>query len=341
MAGTTKKKTKPNSRKSQKTTGTKKVAATQPPAPVEAPKRSLKQRLRLPKRATKAERAAAKAEHTQVPSAFKLLRDACMVLVQHWRLFAGILIIYALLVLVLVGGVSGGTNLEDVKKTVGHVFTGEWKQLGTGLTLFAFLIGSTGNPDSAVASAYQTILLLLISVVLIWALRQVYANHAVRVREAFYTGTYPIVPFILVLCVVGLQLLPLVLGTSVYGALVGGGIAVTALEQVLCAAIFLLLALWSAYMVCSSLLALYIVTLPGMTPMKALHAAKDLVRFRRWIVLRKLLFLPIALLVVMAIIVVPFAVAFTAFATALFFVLSILGVGVIHSYMYALYRSLL
>ena len=51
--------------------------------------------------------------------------------------------------------------------------------------------------------------------------------------------------------------------------------------------------------------ALYIVTLPDMTPMKALRSARELVRYRRWTVLRKVLFLPLMLLVVAAIIMVP------------------------------------
>lgn len=322
-------------------TENKKQATTEAPvAPVQnVPEK--RRKLRLPKRATKTEKTAVKAERTTVPSAYKLMLNACTVLLRNWPIFAGILAIYALLNIFLVGGVSGGTDLESVKKTVDHVFTGQWNQIGTGLTLFAFLVGSSGSTSSAVASAYQTMLLLLISVVLIWSLRQVYAKHPVKVREAFYTGTYPIVPFILVLCVVGLELVPLALGTSLYSAVMGGGIAVTLLEKSICALVFLLLALLSIYLICSSLLALYIVTLPGMTPIKALRAAKDLVRFRRWVVLRKLLFLPLVVLVAMGIIVVPFALVLTPLATPLFFVLSVIAIGVIHSYMYALYRSLL
>ncbi len=53
--------------------------------------------------------------------------------------------------------------------------------------------------------------------------------------------------------------------------------------------IFFLLAMLTLIYVKSSLFALYIVTLPDMTPMKALRSARELARYRRWTVLRKIL----------------------------------------------------
>jgi hypothetical protein len=88
-------------------------------------------------------------------------------------------------------------------------------------------------------------------------------------------------------------------------------------------------------------MALYIVTLPDMTPMQALKAARALVRYRRWVVLRKVLFLPLALLLIGALIVIPFALYVTPVAPLVFFVLTIIALAVLHSYMYLLYRQLL
>jgi hypothetical protein len=277
-----------------------------------------------------------------VASGFKLFKQALGTLKNSWKLFAGILAVYGILNVILVGGLSNNTDLPLLKDALNQVFTGNLGSFSTGLTLFTVLVGSLGSGGTtAVASAYQTILLLVISVILIWALRQVYASHKVGVRDAFYKGVYPLIPFILVLLVIGLQLVPLVLGTTLYSLLVGGGIAITVLERALTGLAFLALAVMSVYMICSSIFALYIVTLPDMTPMKALRSARELVQFRRWVVLRKILFLPIAILVVSAFIMIPISLYVTPAATAIFFVLTIIGVGVIHSYMYALYRELL
>lgn len=310
------------------------------PAGVSANVAAEKPNFKRRKRTTKEESQSVKTGQSKVSAAYQIFGRAAQLLVRHWKLFAGILAVYALLNLILVGGASA-SNLQSAKSTLSQVAHGHLDNLTAGFTLFAFLVSSSSSPSSAAASAYQTMLLLLISVVLIWALRQVYAAHAVRVRDAFYTGAYPIVPFILVLLVIGLQLVPLAIGSLLYGSLVGGGITVGLFEQAIALVVFFLLAVWSLYMISSSVFALYIVTLPEVTPFNALRSARELVHYRRWVVLRKMLFLPLALLAIGAIIVIPFALFVTPLATALFFGLSVVGLAMVHSYMYALYRELL
>lgn len=276
----------------------------------------------------------------KLPHAWRLFGRACRVLGRHWKLFGGILLVYALLNVVLVGGFSSG-DLGTVKSTYNQIFTGHFSGLATGLALFAVLANSAGSAAGSAAGAYQTSLLVVFSLVLIWALRQVYGQARVGIRDSFYKGTYPLVQFVLVLVVIGLQLLPLVIGTSLYTLLVGGGIIIYTAGKVLIIALAVLLALLSIYMVLSSVFALYIVTLPDMTPLKALRSARELVRYRRWPVLRKIIFLAVAIVVIMAAVVAPLAVFATSLATVLFFLLSVVALAVIHSYMYALYRELI
>src|SRR5690606_28518012 len=118
----------------------------------------------------------------------------------------------------------------------------------------------------------QMLLLLIASLAIIWALRKTHGDVKVRARDAFYQGMYPLIPFILVLLVIGLQLLPLLLGSSLYSLVTTNGIAVHAIEQTAWLLLFGGLSLLSLYMLSSSLFALYIVTLPNMTPMKALRS---------------------------------------------------------------------
>jgi hypothetical protein len=94
-------------------------------------------------------------------------------------------------------------------------------------------------------------------------------------------------------------------------------------------------------MVSSSVFALYIVTLPDVTPMQALRSARELVRHRRWSIARKVLFLPVSLLVIAAAIMIPVILLLTPASEWAFFVLSMFSLAVIHSYMYGLYRELL
>jgi hypothetical protein len=271
-----------------------------------------------------------------VVGAPRLFVRSCRFLSDNWKLFSVIMVIYAAVYIIMVGGLSS-SNLNATKSTLLSDHTGN---LAMSSTLFASLL-SSGNNGNTAAGAYQTILIIVISLVLIWALRQLYAGHAIRARDAFYKGTYPLVPFILVLLIIALQLLPLVFGGALYNAVIINGIVSGAFPTMVVIAIAIALATLSFYWICSSLIALYIVTLPDMTPLEAIRSARDLVRFRRWVVLRKLLFLPLTLLIFGAIILMPIARYATTLSVFVFFLLAIIAIAVIHSYMYALYRELL
>lgn len=271
-----------------------------------------------------------------MPNVFVVLWRSLEVLKRHWKLFLGIVLIYGILNLVLVRGLSGGTDLSTVKSALRG--TGS---LTTGASLFLYLLGGSGNTSSAGAGSYQMILVIIISLALVWSLRQVYAESQVRIRDAFYKGMYPLVPVILILLVIGLQLLPLIVGATVYSIVMSNGIAVGSLEHILWFLLLIFTSLLSLYMLCSSTFALYIATLPDMTPMKALKSARELVKHRRFLVARKILFLPLAMLIMAAIVMIPLILVVTPFASWAFFILSMIGLAVAQSYMYALYRELL
>jgi hypothetical protein len=319
-----------------KTPTKKKPAAKPVQTPAAAPaKRSKLAR----KRVSDQEKRTIISGYAKISPAHKLFMRACGIITRHSKLLGGVLLVYAVLDILLVGG-ANATNLQSAKVALTQTGHGG-NQLVAGISLFTFLVSSSGSGASAAAGAYQTMLLLLVSVVFIWALRQAYAGHAVRIREAFYAGAYPIVPFVLILLVIGLQLVPLAVGATFYTIIISNGISVGIIEQAISIAIFLLFAAASLYMICSSVVALYIVTLPDMTPVAALRSAGKLVRFRRWVILRKLLFLPFVVIVLAGVIVIPFALFVTPYAPLVFLVVAASAIGVVHSYLYALYRELI
>lgn len=296
---------------------------------------------RIFKRATKEEVAATKTQYKKLPSEFTLLFQTFQQLIEQWKLLGGILLVYALVDLILVGGNTASTSLPVVKSGLTNFLHGHIDNFTSGFTLFSFLVNSGNTANNDAASAYELVLLLIVSVVYIWALRQIYAKQNVRIRDAFYVGTYPIVPFVLILLVMGIQLLPLAIGASLYANLVTGGYLVGIPVHIIAIGMFLLFASWTVYMLCSSIIALYIVTLPDMTPWKALMAARKLVRYRRWMVLRKLLFLIVTVAIGGIVLLMPIALFATPAAMLIFLLLTALTVGVIHSYIYRLYREML
>lgn len=276
---------------------------------------------------------------TKVAGSFTIFGRAIMTLRNHWEIFGGLFLIYALLNTVLTAGSLLGDDLARIQEQ--WLYSEEVGRLGAGVVTFETLLTTGVGSAAGPAGAYQTLLLIIMSLSIVWALRQVTAGSKIRVRDALYNSTYPLVQVLLVLLMVSLQLLPAMLASYLLYVLIGMQIIVVGWQQVIVYGICFLLYLWTVYMLISSVLALYIATLPGMTPLKALRSAKEIVRYRRGLVLRKLLFLPLVLLVIGAIIIIPVSLVLPVLATLLFFILSMMYLSVVHAYLYALYRELI
>lgn len=273
--------------------------------------------------------------HKALPSVWKLTKTAANLILQNRILFLGISLVYALLTLVLVG-IASNTDIAALKQS----FSGN-SSINTGINVFLNLLGTSGNSSNAAAGAYQFILAIIASLAIIWALRQEVAGIRIRIRDTYYKGMYALVPFILVLLFIGLQLVPLLAGSAIYVQVMGNGIAVAMFEKILWGLLFGLSALVSLYLISSSVFALYIVTLPDMTPIKALRSAHGLVKGRRIVLIRKILFLPLLLFILAAVIMLPFIIWMTALAQAVFFIIGMLVLLVVHSYFFTLYRELI
>jgi hypothetical protein len=305
--------------------------------PLIAPKT---RRVKLPKHASL--RPSQHIKHpVRLPNSWQLARKSADVLWQNKKLFIGIALVYGLLNLILVQGLANNTDISSLKSTLDKASSGNIGSVGTSLGVFAILVGSAGNGNSGASDAYQIFLALVSSLAVIWALRQVYTGTKIRIRDTYYRGMYPLVPFILVLLIIGLQLLPLLVGSSIFSLVMTNGIAVHAYEKILWFVFLIAMITASLYMLSSSIFAMYIVTLPDMTPMKAVRSARQLVNIRRLSVLRKVLCLPLLLLVSAAIIMLPIIIWLTALAQWVFFLLAMIALVAAHTYMYTLYRELL
>lgn len=300
-------------------------------------KRRLNLNLRTRRSVRKTQKQEAQKTRRKLTGSFRLFRDSASLVWQHWRLFGGLTIIYVVLSLTLVGGLGGGLNIEELRADLGE----ELGRFTSSITLFSVLVGSVGSVSTERGAAYQTVVVIVMSLAIIWALRQVMAGEKIGLRDTFYKGMYPLATFTLVLLVMGLQLIPLIVAGFLYSVVYGGGLAVGPFEMILWAIPLLLMIIWSTRMVTSSIFALYIVTLPDMKPLAALRSARKLVRFRRLTILLKLLALLCILLILGAAIVIPLIMFIPAVVVWLFVLLSMVGFIVAHAYIYHLYRELL
>lgn len=300
-------------------------------------RRSLKARVAERRKQRQFDKAESLQRHNKLTSAFRIFKDSLSLTRQYWRLFLGIVVVYFLLSVVLVGGLSGNVNIEEIQQSLGQ----EVGKLSTTIALYGLLLGSTGSAGSETGAAYLSIVVIVVSLTTIWALRQLLGGEKVAVKQAFYKGMTPLVPFVLVLLVIGLTLLPALLGGTLFTAIYGGNLAVTMLEKVLWAVLVLGLFMWSLRLFSTYGFALYIVTLPDMQPVAALKAARKLVRFRRLIIIRKILFLPFTYLLISATVMIPLILFAPVLVQWVFVPLSLFGFVFAHVYLYSLYKEVL
>jgi hypothetical protein len=259
---------------------------------------------------------------------FSLTWQSIKFIKQFWKPLGAIVLVYSLLNLFLASGL-----ISNARNVVGSENGGKFSD-----ALSSFTSILTGGSDQE--ATMQTVLFIIESLVIIWALRHLFSGEQIKVKHAYYHSTSSLIPFVIILFVVMLQLLPLTISSAIF-ALVLSSIVGNALVQAAFTFLFVAAAFWSLYMLCGSVFALYIVTLPNMEPRAALKSAKKLVAFRRWQIVRKLLFLPFGMITSMAIILLPLILYAKFLVTPVFFILAMLSILFAHTYLYSLYKGLL
>jgi hypothetical protein len=277
----------------------------------------------------------------KLPSWWLLLNKSWALMKANKKAIALFVMVYGLLNLLLVRGFSSPVDIDGLKESFEQIVGEESAGLASGFTAFGLLINASTQGSSEIAQVYQSFLLIIASLALIWLYRQQQAGNKVTIKMAFYRGMYPLIPFILVLLVIALQLIPALIGNFLFTTVMSGGLAVGGIEQTMWLLFFMTTLLLSLYMISSSSIALYIVTLPEMTPMIALRQARELVRYRRFSILLRAVAILFVIFAILFVIVLPVIFLAPALAEWMFFGITILIIPLVHGYMFSLYRELL
>ncbi len=278
----------------------------------------------------------------KLPSAWKILKQSLRHLLKQKKLFIGLLLTYAVLDIIFVRGLSSSFQLANLREELSTTFADEMGRIGTSFALFGLLLSNTASVPSETAGAYQSMLLVIMSLALIWALRQTYQEDVrLRIRDALYKGMNQLIPFVIVIFFVLLQSLPFIFASTFYGSAQSSGLIVNGPEQIFWVSLFIVGLSTSLFFLSSSIFALYIVTLEGRAPREALKTARKLVRYRRWVIIRKLLFLPLVLLVFAGLTLIPLILFIPVLAEVLVMIFAYALLAVAHSYLYSLYRELI
>ncbi len=251
------------------------------------------------------------------------------------RIFFGLVVAYFILQVIFSQGLGNGQfgGLSDRLK---HNNSSQV------INNFGNVVGNSGSSGSSSGTTMQVFLFILVSLAAIWVLRQIFGGNSVTsVKKTFYESTGQLVPFILILALILLQLLPLLISSALFSIAYTAGIISNGFEFFVWALIFVLASWWSLYMLCASLIALYAVTVPGAAPMAALRGAQKLVKYRRHRVMLRLVLYPIVAVIILAAIVIPVIIIWSAAATAVTLVINSSLLILAHIYFYHLYQDLL
>lgn len=244
-----------------------------------------------------------------LPGYWSLTNSVWRTLWESRRLFVWVVIVYALLSGLLVGLASQDTYTTlstTLRDTSGEIFTGNWGEIGKAGLLFASSVtGSLTATPTEAQQIYAGLIALLIWLTTVWLLRATRAGQRPRFRDGLYNAGAPIVPTVAVSFALIIQLVPAALAVIAFGAAMSTGFLNEGVEAMIFTVVATLLIVLSTYWVTSTLIALIVVTLPGMYPMYALKTAGDLVIGRRLRILFRWLWLALLVLIVWSVVMIP------------------------------------
>jgi hypothetical protein len=259
----------------------------------------------------------------KLPGYWALTVAIWRLLKKNWRTFACLVALYAVLSMLLTTVLSQDTYLQ-VRQVVDEA--NEDGFLGTvlpTLTIFMSVLGSqvTGGGVTVSAGSPQQIIAVLIGLyawlTTVWLLRAMMAGKQPKMRDGLYSAGSPVIALGALAVILLVQLLPAAIAVIIYGAADGSGLLDQTAALMLAGGATGLVAVLSLYWITSTSIAMVIVTLPGMYPMKALRLAGDIAVGRRIRILLRLTWLVVLLLLAWAVVLIPTIVLDGALASAM------------------------
>jgi len=231
----------------------------------------------------------------EFPGYWKFTGSVRSVLWQHKKLFFGLVIFYGVLSAALMGIASQDTyqQLSDsLNQNGSDIFQGNLGEVGHAVLLFGTgVAGSLSGQPTDIQRLYAILISLVTWLTTVWLLRGIVAGSKPKLRDGLYNAAGPLLPTFLVSLVVIVQLLPVAIAAIGYGAASSSQLLDNGVEAMLFWTVASMLAALSLYWITSTMIALIVVTLPGVYPLRALSIAGDLVIGRRIRILLRLLWL--------------------------------------------------
>jgi hypothetical protein len=244
----------------------------------------------------------------KLPGYIAFTAEVFSLLRKNKGLFVRLVVLYGF-VLFALGGVTSQDTYSQISTLLSDSKAGLAENglntLGQAGLLLLSTYASGPGTLTADQQIYLGFFLLLVWLTTVWLLRERLNKRTPRLRDGLYNSGAPIVSSLALCLILVLQLLPIGILAIAYGGLTSVGLAIDGFGAMLfwlvAAAISALVLYWAT----STIIALVVVTLPGMYPFKALKASSDLVVGRRLRILYRLLWIQILIILVWAVILIP------------------------------------
>jgi len=194
------------------------------------------------------------------------------------------IILYALIIIFL-GIITSQSTYDSIGKLVseslGKIFDGGVGQLlNAGMLTFSSLAIDTTSLR-AEQGVMLALLVLMTWLTAVWLLREILLGLKPKLRDGLYNATAPLISTSVVLLILLIQLSPVGIMALAYSALVSVHILTEGFGMMLFGLLAASVLTLVLYWVTSTIIALVVVALPGMYPLRAIQAASDLVVGRR------------------------------------------------------------
>ena len=209
------------------------------------------------------------------------------VIFKNWKLFLPLLIIAVVMAIVFIGLMNESTFqqfqqvLNQTTEEMGYGDIGYVAKAGL-LLISTVTTGGLSSSSKETNTIFFVLIFLILWLSTIFILRHRLAGHKIKLRDALYNAMTPMISSFVIFAIAVIQCIPIFLLIIVYSAAVQTEFLATPFYALLFFIFAALMVILSGYLLSSSLMAFVAVSAPGLYPMKAMHAASDLMMGRRF-----------------------------------------------------------
>lgn len=232
------------------------------------------------------------------------------IIFHNWKLF-GLLLVFTVIANVTLVGIlsedSYKTLQESLDISAEYNGVGELGRFAKSAMLLISSI-STGGLSTSLTDVQAVLLVFIVAslwLITTYYLRHLLAGNKPRFRDGLYNAMSPLFSVFAVLMVLFVHLIPIFIVTIVYSVAVQTDFLSEPLYAFLFFVFAALLVILSLYLLPVSVVALSAVTVPGIYPMAAIHAATDVMQGRRIKYIIRILYLLIVLALLWIVVMIP------------------------------------